>query len=383
MAFELTQSQLEIQQMVREFVKKEVEPTVVEREKSGRFDETEKLLRKLGKLGLWGLPFPKEDGGMGGDTVSFALACMEINKVDASLGIAYAVTVSIGSWAINQYGTPAQKEKYFKGAATGERLGAFGLTEPNAGSDSGACETTAVKHGDKYILNGKKIFCTNAGFADNYVVIAMTDKSKGVKGLTAFIVEKDTPGFTFGKTEDKLGIRASVQRELIFENCEVPAENLLGKEGEGFKIAMTTLDVGRIGIGAQGVGIAEGAYEYARNYVKERIQFGKPLVAQQYISFKLAELYTEIEKCKMLVLSAANDKDNGKPYTLSAAMGKMASTDAAMNTATWAVQLLGGHGFLKDHPVERYFRDAKITQIYEGTNEIQKIVIAGQILKDK
>lgn len=381
MSFELTQSQLEIQQMVREFVKKEVEPTVVEREKSGRFDETEKILRKLGRMGLWGLPFPKEDGGMGGDTVSFALACMEINKVDASLGIAYAVTVSIGSWAIYQYGTKEQKEKYFKGAATGERLGAFGLTESNAGSDSSACETTAVREGDKFIINGKKIFCTNAGFADNYVVIAMTDKSKGVKGLSAFIVEKDTPGFTFGKEEDKLGIRASVQRELLFENCEVPAENMLGKEGEGFKIAMKTLDVGRIGIGAQGVGIAQGAFEYARNYAKERIQFGKPLVEQQFISFKLAELYTDIEKAKMLVLSAANDKDAGRPYTLSAAMGKLTATDTAMNTSMWGVQLLGGHGFLKDHPVERYFRDAKITQIYEGTNEIQKIVIAGQILR--
>lgn len=381
MSFELTQSQLEIQQMVREFVKKEVEPTVVEREKSGRFDETEKILRKLGRMGLWGLPFPKEDGGMGGDTVSFALACMEINKVDASLGIAYAVTVSIGSWAIYQYGTKEQKEKYFKGAATGERLGAFGLTESNAGSDSSACETTAVREGDKFIINGKKIFCTNAGFADNYVVIAMTDKSKGVKGLSAFIVEKDTPGFTFGKEEDKLGIRASVQRELLFENCEVPAVNMLGKEGEGFKIAMKTLDVGRIGIGAQGVGIAQGAFEYARNYAKERIQFGKPLVEQQFISFKLAELYTDIEKAKMLVLSAANDKDAGRPYTLSAAMGKLTATDTAMNTSMWGVQLLGGHGFLKDHPVERYFRDAKITQIYEGTNEIQKIVIAGQILR--
>ena len=381
MGYPLTEQQLEIQKVIREFVKKEVAPTVMEREASGRFDETYEILKKLGAMGFWGLPFPKEVGGMGGDTVSYALVGMELNKVDASLGIAYAVTVSIGSWAIYQYGTPEQVEKFFKPMAQGKKLGAFALTEPNAGSDSAAVETTAVKVGDKYVLNGRKIFCTNAGFADHYIVIAMTDKSKGTKGLSAFVVEKGTPGFEFAKEENKMGIRASVQREIIMTNCEIPAENLLGEEGMGFKIAMTALDGGRIGVGAQGVGIAEGAYEYARNYVKERIQFGKPLAAQQYIAFKLAEMYTDIEKAKMMVLAAAADKDAHRPYTLSAAMAKMTGTDTAMAVTTEAVQLLGGHGFLKDHPVERMMRDAKITQIYEGTNEIQKLIISGQILR--
>ncbi len=381
MSYPLTEQQLEIQKVIREFVKKEVAPTAMEREASGRFDETYEILKKLGAMGYWGLPFPESAGGMGGDNVSYALVGMELNKVDASLGIAYAVTVSIGSWAIYEYGTPEQVEKFFKPMAQGKKLGAFGLTESNAGSDAARVETTATKVGDKYVLNGRKIFCTNAGFADNYIIIAMTDKEKGTKGLSAFIVEKGTPGFEFAKEENKMGIRASVQREIVMTNCEIPAENLLGKEGMGFKIAMTALDGGRIGIGAQGVGIAEGAYEYARDYVKERIQFGKPLVAQQYITFKLAEMYTDIEMSKMLVLAAAADKDAHRPYTLSAAMAKMKATDTAMEVTTEAVQLLGGHGFLKDHPVERMMRDAKITQIYEGTNEIQKIVIAGQILR--
>ena len=381
MNFKLTEKQLEVQKTVREFIKREVEPTVMEREASGRFDETYKILMKLGKMGLFGLPFPKEIGGLGGDNISYVLAGIELNKVDASIGIAYAVTVSIGSWAIHHFGNEMQREKFFRPMAEGKKLGAFALTEPNAGSDSAACETTAEKKGDTYVLNGRKIFCTNAGFADNYIVIAMTDKSKGVKGLSAFIVEKDTPGFTFGKTEDKMGIRASIQRELIFENCVIPAENLLGEEGIGFKIAMMALDGGRIGIAAQGVGIAEGAYEYARDYLKQREQFGKPLIKQQYLRFKLAEMYTDIQKAKLLVLQAASDKDNGDPYSLSAAMAKMTATDTAMNVATQAVQMLGGHGFLKDHPVERYMRDAKITQIYEGTNEIQRMVISNNILK--
>ncbi len=381
MKFAFTKEQEDIRKLVQKFVEKEVAPGAAARDEGEDYAPTYELIKKMGKLGLLGLPYPKEYGGAGADQIAYCLAGFEINKVDASLGCSYSVHISLSAWPIFHYGNEEQRKKYSVPMFKGEKLGAFALTEPNAGSDSGASECTAVLDGDDYVLNGTKIFCTNGGYADTYVVFAMTDKTQGVKGLSAFIVEKDYHGFNFVKTERKCGIRSTVQREIVMENVKVPKENLLGKEGMGFKIAMTTLDGGRIGIAAQGAGIAQGAYEYALQYAKERVQFGKPIAKQQYIAFKLAEMATKVETAKLLTLKAADDKDNGKRYAVSAAMAKMTATDNAMENAVDAVQLLGGHGFLRDHPVERMMRDAKITQIYEGTNEIQKLVISGSILR--
>lgn len=381
-SLKLTDEQENIRKMVAEFAAKDVAPGADERDEAESFEGLYHIMMgKMTEMGLMGLPFPKEYGGAGSDYVAMVQACFEINKVDASLGCAYAVHIGLAGWPIFHYGNEAQRQKYSVPLFKGEKLGAFGLTEPGAGSDSGAQETTAVLDGDAYVLNGSKCFITNSGYADTYCVFAMTDKTKGVKGISAFIVEKDTPGFKFTKQERKMGIRATVQRVLEFENCRVPKENLLGKEGDGFKIAMTTLDGGRISIAAQGVGIAMGAYEYALKYAKERIQFGKPIAAQQVIAFKLADMYTEIEAARLLTLQAAYCKDAGLPYSVPAAMAKKYATNTAMYVTTEAVQILGGHGFLKDHPVERMMRDAKITQIYEGTNEIQNLVISGAILR--
>ncbi|MBZ4655047.1 MAG: Butyryl-CoA dehydrogenase [Peptococcaceae bacterium] len=381
MDFRFTEEQENIRKMVRDFVEKEVAPGAAERDEGESFAPTYELLKKMGKLGLMGLPYPKEYGGAGADQITYALVGFEINRVDASLGCAYSVHISLSGWPIFYYGTEEQRQKYSVPMFKGEKLGAFALTEPNAGSDSGASQCTAVLDGDHYVLNGTKCFCTNAGFADVYVVFAMTDKSKGVKGISAFIVEKDTPGFNFAKQERKMGIRSTVQREIVMENVRVPRENLLGKEGEGFKIAMTTLDGGRIGIAAQGAGIAMGAYEYALKYAKERHQFGKPIAQQQAIAFKLADMFTKIDAAKLLTLYAAHKKDLGLPFSAEAASAKKFATNTAMEVTTEAVQILGGHGFLRDHPVERMMRDAKITQIYEGTNEIQNVVISGIILR--
>ena len=381
MDFKFTDEQLNIQKMVRDFCEKEVAPGAAERDEGEDFAPTYELLKKMGKLGLMGLPYPKEYGGAGADQISYVLAGFEINKVDASLGCAYSVHISLSGWPIFYYGTEEQRQKYSVPMFKGEKLGAFGLTEPDAGSDSGASKCTAVLEGDHYILNGTKCFITNSGYADIYVMFAMTDKSKGVKGISAFIVEKDWPGLKFTKQERKMGIRSTVQRVIVMENLRVPKENLLGKEGDGFKIAMTTLDGGRIGIAAQGAGIAMGAYEYALNYAKQRHQFGKPIAQQQVIAFKLADMYTKIDAAKLLTLYAAYKKDAGLPYSLEAASAKKFATNTAMEVTTEAVQILGGHGFLRDHPVERMMRDAKITQIYEGTNEIQNVVMSGILLR--
>ena len=382
MNFSLTPDQLKIQQMVKDLVAKEVAPNAKAWDKGEDFSPIFRLFKeKFAPLGLMGLPYPTEYGGAGADQISYVLAGFEINKACASTGCAYSVAISLNSWPIFAYGNEEQKRKYSVPLFQGKLVGAFGLTEPGAGSDSGAQLTTAVLDGDSYVLNGEKCFCTNAGMAELYVVFAMTDKAKGTKGISAFIVEKDTPGFTFTKQEEKMGIRATVQRNLFFENCRIPKANLLGKEGDGFKIAMTTLDGGRIGIAAQGVGIAMGAYEYALKYSKERIQFDKPICQQQAVAFKLAEMATKIEAAKWMTLNAAYLKDTKQPFAKEAAMAKMFATDTAMQVTTEAVQILGGHGFLRDHPVERMMRDAKITQIYEGTNEVQKLVISGAILK--
>ena len=380
MNFTLTPEQEDIRKLVREFATKSIAPTAAERDEKEFFPRA--LFDEMGRLGFLGLPYPEEYGGGGMDFVAYAIAVEEISKACASTGIGLSVHVSLCSWPIFKYGAEEQKQKYLKPLADGTKLGAFGLTEPNAGTDVGGATTTAAKDGDSYVINGTKVFNTNGGEAEIEVIFALTNKEAGpFKGLSAFIVEKGTPGFSFGKREIKMGIRSSVQRELIFENCRVPAANLLGKEGEGFKIAMTALDGGRIGIAAQSVGIAQAAMEAAIKYAKERVQFGKPIASKQAISFMLADMATKIEAARLLTLQAAYNKSNHLLYAKEAAMAKMFASDTAMQVTTDAVQVFGGYGFSREYPVERLMRDAKITQIYEGTNQAQRMVIAGNILR--
>ena len=330
---------------------------------------------------MMGIPFPKELGGAGGDVLSYIITVEELSKACGTHGVIVSAHTSLCASLIYENGTPAQKEKYLVPLAKGEKIGAFGLTEPGAGTDAAGQQTTAVLDGDNYILNGSKIFITNGGVADTFIVFAMTDKSQGTRGISAFIVEKDFPGFSIGKKEDKLGIRASSTTELIFENCVVPKENLIGKEGKGFGIAMKTLDGGRIGIAAQALGIAEGAYEEAVKYMKERKQFGRPLSAFQGLQWMIADMETKIEAAKLLVYKAAWLKQNKMPYSVDAAKAKLFAAEVAMDVTTKAVQIHGGYGYTKEYPVERMMRDAKITEIYEGTSEVQKMVIAGAALR--
>lgn len=380
MNFNLTENQLAIQTATREFAQKELLPIVIENDEKSQFPM--EAYKKLGNMGFIGLPYPKEYGGAGGDYLSYAIAVEEISKVDASLGIAYSVTTSLCAGSIINGGTEEQKKKYLPDLLSGKKLGAFGLTEPEAGSDASNAQTTATKEGDYYILNGSKCFITNGPLADTFVVYAMTDKSQGVKGLSAFIVEKGYPGFSIGVIENKCGIRAAQVSELIFENVKVPAENLLGGvEGKGFGTAMKTLDGGRIGVAAQGLGIAKGAFDIARDYMKQRVQFGKSIFKNQALSFKMVDMELEIEKSQYLLYKAAIDKHEGRPYSVPAAKAKLACTDTAMMVTVEAVQMLGGNGYMRDYHVERMMRDAKITQIYEGTNEIQKLIISGNIFK--
>jgi len=379
MNFVLTEEQQGIRKMVREFAEKAVAPTAAERDEKELFSRD--IFDQMGQVGIMGLPYPEEYGGAGSDFVSYALAVEEISRACGSTGIGLSVHVSLCAWPIFKYGTEEQKQQFLRPLAEGTKLGAFGLTEPNAGTDAGGSSTTAVKDGDSYIINGAKVFNTNGGEAEIEVVFALTDKEKGIKGMSAFIVEKGTPGFTFGKKEIKMGIRSSVQRELIFEHCRVPAANLLGKEGEGFKIAMSTLDGGRIGVAAQSVGIAQGALEEAIKYSKQRVQFGKPISSFQAVNFMLADMATKIEAARLLTYQAAFNKSNNLPYAKEAAMAKLFASDAAMSVTTDAVQVFGGYGFSREYPVERMMRDAKITQIYEGTNQAQRMVIAGNILR--
>lgn len=379
MNFVLNQEQQDIRAMVKDFAEKSVAPTAAERDEKELFPRD--IFDQMGQLGILGLPYPEEYGGAGSDFVSYAIAVEELSRVCGSTGIGLSVHTSLCSWPIFNYGTEEQKQKYLHPLAEGTTLGAFGLTEPNAGTDAAAGSTIAVKDGDDYVISGTKVFNTNGGEAGIYVVFAMTDKAAGLKGISAFIVEKDTPGFTFGKKEVKMGIRSSVQRELIFENCRVPAANMLGKEGQGFKIAMTTLDGGRIGVAAQSVGIAQGALDEAIKYSKERIQFGKPIAANQAVSFMLADMATKVEAARLLTYRAAFNKSQHLPYSKEAAMAKLFASDAAMSVTTDAVQIFGGYGYSREYPVERMMRDAKITQIYEGTNQAQRMVIAGSILR--
>jgi butyryl-CoA dehydrogenase len=379
MNFAPTKEQELVRQMVREFAEKEVKPIASEIDRTEEFPMEN--VKKMAKYGMMGIPFSKEYGGAGGDTQSYIMAVEELSKVCATTGVILSAHTSLCASLINEFGTEEQKRKYLVPLAKGEKLGAFGLTEPNAGTDAAGQQSVAVLEGDHYVLNGSKIFITNGGKADIFVVFAMTDRSKGVKGISGFIIEKGFPGFSIGKVEDKMGIRASSTTELIFEDCIVPAENLVGKEGKGFGIAMKSLDGGRIGIAAQALGIAEGAFEEAKNYMKERKQFGKSLDKFQGLSWIMADMDVAIESARHLVYLAAWKKDNKLPYSVDAARAKLHAANVAMDVTTKALQLFGGYGYTKDYPVERMMRDAKITEIYEGTSQVQRMVISGNIFR--
>jgi alkylation response protein AidB-like acyl-CoA dehydrogenase len=374
----LNEEQESLRKMIQEFAQQEIAP------KAAHYDEEEEFpwenIHKMADLGLLGMPVSEEFGGSGTDTMSYIVGIEEISKACAATGAIMAVHTSTGIMPIYLFGTDEQKKKYVPDLASGKKIGAFALTEAGAGSDAAQVKTTAVLDGEEYVLNGSKCFITNGGEADVYTILASTDKSQGTKGITAFIVEKDTPGFTFGKKEHKMGIRASATRELIFQDCRIPKANLLGKEGEGFKNAMKVISGARIGISAQAVGIAQAAYEAALEYSKVRVQFGKPIAKQQVISFMLADMAIKIEAARQLVYHAAMLKDAGKPFDTEAAMCKTFASDTAVDIALDAIQIFGGYGYTREYPVERYLRDAKITQIYEGTNQIQRLVISRNIL---
>ncbi|KXG08542.1 Acyl-CoA dehydrogenase [Anoxybacillus sp. P3H1B] len=377
MNLHFTEEQEMMRKMVREFAESEIAPFVEQMEK-GEFPRP--ILSKMAELGLMGITIPEEYGGAGMDFVSYIIAIHEISKVSATVGVILSVHTSVGTNPILYFGTEEQKRKYVPKLASGEYLGAFCLTEPSAGSDAKSLKTKAVRQGDYYILNGSKVFITNGGEADTYIVFARTNPDEtGSRGISAFIVEKDTPGFIIGKDEKKMGLHGSRTVQISFEDAKVPAENLLGEEGQGFKIAMANLDVGRIGIAAQSLGIAEAALEHATAYAKERIQFGKPIAEQQGVGFKLADMATVTEAAKLLVYRAAFLRANGIPCGKEASMAKLFASRAAMENAIEAVQIFGGNGYTEDYPVERLFRDAKICEIYEGTSEIQRLVISKQL----
>lgn len=378
MNFDLNKTQQLFLQMIRSFAENEVKPLAAEVDEEERFPV--ETVEKMAKLGIMGIPFPKELGGAGGDNLMYTMAVEELSRVCATTGVIVSAHTSLCATPIFEFGTPAQREKYLPKLAKGEWIGAFGLTEPNAGTDASAQQTTAVLEGDNYILNGSKIFITNAAYAHVYIVMAMTDKSKGTKGISAFIVERDFPGFSIGKKEKKMGIRGSATCELIFENCVVPKENLLGKLGGGFGVAMKTLDGGRIGIASQALGIAQGAMDETVKYVKERKQFGKALGKFQNTQFQLADLQTKIQASRYLVRAAAYKKDRKQPYSVDAAYAKLFAAETAMEVTTKAVQFHGGYGYTREYPVERMIKDAKITEIYEGTSEVQRMVIAANLL---
>lgn len=379
MDFSLTKQQILFQQMIREFAEKEVKPLAAEVDELERFPlET---VEKMAKLGIMGIPFPVEFGGAGGDNILYSMAVEELSRVCATTGVIVSAHTSLCVAPIYEFGTNEQRAKYLPRLCSGEWIGAFGLTEPNAGTDASAQQTMAVLDGDNYILNGSKIFITNAAYAHVYIVMAMTDKSQGTRGISAFIVERDFPGFSIGKKEKKMGIRGSATCELIFENCIVPKENLLGKLGGGFSVAMKTLDGGRIGIASQALGIAQGAMDETVKYVKERKQFGKSIGQFQNTQFQLADLQTKIQASRLLVRMAAFKKDRKENYSVEAAQAKLFAAETAMEVTTKAVQFHGGYGYTREYPVERMMRDAKITEIYEGTSEVQRMVIAANLLK--
>lgn len=373
-----TEEQNMMRQMVRDFAQNEVAPAVESMETEDRFPK--ELLQKMGELGLMGIPVSDTYGGSGMDFTSYIIAIHELSKVSAALGVMLSVHTSVGTNPIYHFGSDKQKKYYVPKLARGEYIGAFALTEPSAGSDAGNIKMKAVKDGDSYVLNGSKVFITNGGIADIYITFARAYNESGSEGIHAFIVEKDTPGLIIGKPEKKMGLHGSQTVSLTFDQCVVPKEQLLGQEGEGYKIAMANLDVGRIGIAAQALGIAEAALEYATDYAKERKQFGKPIVANQGVSFKLADMATNVEAAKLLVYQAASLVDRNKRCSKEASMAKLFASQTARDTAIEAVQIFGGYGYTEDYPVERLFRDAKVTEIYEGTNEIQRIVIGKHLL---
>lgn len=379
MDFSLTNREELFLQMVRDFAENEVKPFAAQVDEEETFPVD--TVEKMGKIGLMGIPVPFQYGGQGGTNQLYSMAVEELSRACGTTGVIVSAHTSLCIAPILENGNEEQKMKYLPKLSSGEWIGAFGLTEPNAGTDAAMQQTFAVDAGDKWVLNGSKLFITNAGYAHVYVIMAMTDKSLGTKGISAFIVENGTPGFSVGKKERKLGIRGSATCELVFENCEIPKENLLGAIGKGFGIAMKTLDGGRIGIAAQALGIAQGAMDETIKYTKERKQFGKPISAFQNTQFQMADLETKVQAARLLVRSAAYKKDAKLPYSVDAAMCKLFASEVAMEVTTKAVQFHGGYGYTRDYPVERMMRDAKITEIYEGTSEVQKMVIAAKLFK--
>ena len=379
MDFMLTEQQQMMKKLFAEFAEKEVKPLAAEVDEDERFPREN--VEKMKACKMMGIPFSREYGGAGADYLSYILAVEELSKKCGTTGVVLSAHTSLGTWPIEHFGTEEQKNKYLPDLCTGKKLAAFGLTEPNAGTDAAGQQTTAVKDGDDYILNGTKIFITNDGEADVYVIFAMTDKTKGTHGISAFIVEKGMPGFTVGQHEKKLGIRGSATSELIFNNVRLSKDHLLGQEGKGFKIAMMTLDGGRIGIAAQALGIAQGAIDETVPYVKARKQFGRSIAKFQNTQFQLADMQVKTDAARWLVYDAAMKKEKGLPYSVEAAKAKLFAAEVAMEVTTKAIQLMGGYGYTRDYPVERMFRDAKITEIYEGTSEVQRMVISGAMLK--
>ena len=380
MDFELTDEQELIREAVREFAEAEVAPIAAELDRDHRFPH--ELLPKMAELNLMGMPFPEKMGGAGADELSYVIAVEELSRACASTGVILSAHTSLATWPIYKFGTPAQHDRYLHDMASGRRLGAFALTEPAAGTDAGAGTCTALLSGDEYILNGSKIFITNAPFAEVYIVFAKTDPAaKGTRGMSAFIVEKDTPGFSVGEAEHKLGIRGSSTPPLYFTDCHIPKDALLDGEGYGFKVAMQTLDGGRIGIAAQALGIAQAALDASVAYAKERVQFGKPIADLQAIQWMIADMATEIDAARLLVYRAASCMDNDRPYSTEGAMAKLFASETATRVAGKAIQIHGGYGYTESYPVERNYRDAKITEIYEGTSEVQRMVIARSCLR--
>ena len=377
MDFTLSKEHEMLRKMYRDFAENEVKPLAEEVDEEERFPS--ETIPKLAKLGMLGIPFPKKYGGAGGDNLAYAMAVEEISKVCGTTSVIMCAHTSLCCYPIYAYGTEEQKMKYLPDLLSGRKLGAFGLTEPNAGSDASGQQTIAVLEGDHYVLNGTKCFITNATEASTFVVFAMTDKSMGNKGISAFIVEKSFPGFSIGKHEKKMGIRGSATSDLIFEDCIVPKENLLGQEGKGFKVAMGTLEGGRVGVAAQALGIGEGAIEEAIKYTKERVQFHKRLSQFQNTQFQLADMHTRMQAAQFLVYSAAMKKQNHEPYSMDAAMAKLFAAESASDVTRRAVQLFGGYGYIREYHVERMMRDAKITEIYEGTSEVQRMVISSHL----
>lgn len=379
MEFSYSREQQMVKKMLKEFAENEIAPISAEIDEKAIYPY--ETIAKLAELGIMGMPFPEKYGGAGTDYLTYIMAVEEISKVDAAHGVIVQTHNALCCWPIFTYGTEEQKQKYLPNLLSGKHLGAFGLTEPNAGTDAAGTQTKARLDGEQWVLDGSKIFISGGGIADVYIIMAMTDKSKGTKGISAFIVEKGTPGFTAPKHENKMGIRGSIAAELVFEDCRIPKENLLGQEGKGFKVAMSSLDVGRLGIAAQALGIAQGAFDETVKYMKQRRQFGRSLDKFQALSFEMASMKVKIDGARYLLYDACNRRDRGLPPSVAAAEAKLACSEAASYVTNKAVQFHGGYGYIKDYPVERMYRDAKITEIYEGTSEVMKMVMSGEIFK--